>query len=53
MNLGITMLCFLERMKGFLYGAMDSKIFNRFASNYYDNELRAMVRTYYRGLQIY
>ncbi len=39
---------FLERMKGFLYGAMDSKIFNRFASNYYDNELRAMVRTYYR-----
>ena len=40
---------FLERMKGILYGMLNSKIFNHFAQRYYDNELRDMVRSYHRA----
>lgn len=40
---------FLERMKGILYGMLNSKMFNRFARAFYNSELRDMVRSYHRA----
>lgn len=40
---------FLERMKGTLYRALDSKIFNRFGQKFYDKQLKGMVRAYHHA----
>ena len=42
---------FLERMKGFLYGAMNSKIFTKLAQPFYDDQLKGMMRDYYNAYQ--
>lgn len=42
---------FLEKMKGFLYRSMDSKIFNKLAQPFYDGQLKQMMRDYYNAYQ--